>query len=100
MRTRQTITVSMPPAMVEQVKLVSEEEFRTPSELVREALRRYFVSRLPAAKVSAQGHRAIERGRAELTAGDYVSLEDLNNGVAGPNRKVSRKKTGKSSRQR
>ena len=41
-RTTETMTVSLPPAMMEQVDRVCEAEHRTRSELVREALRIYF----------------------------------------------------------
>ncbi len=41
-RTTETMTVSLPPAMMRQVDHVCESEHRTRSELVREALRVYF----------------------------------------------------------
>ncbi len=40
-RTTKTITFSLPPAMAQQVQNVMQEEGRTMSELVREALRNY-----------------------------------------------------------
>jgi metal-responsive CopG/Arc/MetJ family transcriptional regulator len=39
---RQTMTISLPPAMIKKVEQVRKAEDRTRSELVREALRRYF----------------------------------------------------------
>ena len=41
-RTTETMTVSLPPAMMELVDRTCEAEHRTRSELVREALRLYF----------------------------------------------------------
>ena len=44
-RTTDTMTVSLPPAMLEEVDRVCVAEHRTRSELVREALRVYFAQR-------------------------------------------------------
>ncbi len=43
--TRKAITISMPPKMAEQVRQVMEDEGRTMSELIREALRQYMDAR-------------------------------------------------------
>ena len=43
--TRKAITFSMPPKMAEQVRQVMEDEGRTMSELIREALRQYMDAR-------------------------------------------------------
>jgi metal-responsive CopG/Arc/MetJ family transcriptional regulator len=47
MRTTETMTISLPPAMVKQIEKVRKQEHRTRSELVREALRHYMDSRYP-----------------------------------------------------
>lgn len=47
MRTTNTLTISLPPAMAKQMERVQKEENRTRSELLREAWRRYFESRYP-----------------------------------------------------
>lgn len=44
-RTTKTITISLPPQMADQVEQVMQEEGRTKSELLREALRRYMQER-------------------------------------------------------
>ncbi|MCL5962532.1 MAG: ribbon-helix-helix domain-containing protein [Chloroflexi bacterium] len=44
-RTTKTITISLPPEMHAQVEEAMAEEGRTKSELLREALRRYFAAR-------------------------------------------------------
>jgi metal-responsive CopG/Arc/MetJ family transcriptional regulator len=45
MRTTDTMTISLPPAMAKQMEKVQKEEHRTRSELLREAWRQYFESR-------------------------------------------------------
>ena len=40
-RTTKTITLSLPPEMVDKIEELMKEEGRTRSELLREALRRY-----------------------------------------------------------
>jgi predicted transcriptional regulator len=78
MRTRQTMTVSLPPAMIQAVETVRKLEHRTRSELLREALRTHFASRrFPEVMATPSEVRAIERGRAEIKRGDYVTLEQL-----------------------
>lgn len=77
MRIRRTMTVSLPPEMVAEVDTVRRAEHRTRSELVREALRTYFVHRLPAAEATLAERAAIARGRAEFKRGEYLSLDQL-----------------------
>jgi metal-responsive CopG/Arc/MetJ family transcriptional regulator len=45
MRITETMTISLPPAMAQQMERVQKEENRTHSELLREAWRHYFESR-------------------------------------------------------
>jgi metal-responsive CopG/Arc/MetJ family transcriptional regulator len=89
MRTRQTMTVSLPPAMVRQVEQVRKVEHRTRSELIREALRTYFRFRVVAASRSEL--EAMRLGRAEMRRGEYVSLDQLLHAVDNPRRKTGRK---------
>jgi len=79
MRTTETMTVSLPPAMVKQFETVRRAENRTRSELVREALRSYFESRYPAALPSGVEMAAIRRGRAAFERGDYSPLSEVLN---------------------
>ena len=76
MRTRHTMTVSLPPAMVREVEAFRKAEHRTRSELVREALRTYFNVRRSYTP-SPSELRAIERGRAALRRGEYVRVDEL-----------------------
>ena len=84
MRTRQTMTISRPPAMIGEVERVRKTEHRTRSELVREALRLYFnpelaarIARLPVYTPTAAELRAIETGRAEMRRGEYYTLDEF-----------------------
>ena len=92
------MTVSLPPAMLEQFEKVRKAESRTRSELVREALRAYFENRYPVAKASPAELRAIRRGRAEIKRGHYLTLEQLLHDLAASNRKASAKRTPKTTR--
>jgi metal-responsive CopG/Arc/MetJ family transcriptional regulator len=79
-RTTKTITMSLPPPMVEELDRVRKREHRTRSELLREALRRYMAAtrRLPPAEDATPDEiEAIRLGREEYARGETVSLEDL-----------------------
>lgn len=90
MRTRSTVTISLPPDMMRQFEKVRKAEQRNKSELVREALRVYF-SRIPTVTATAGELRAIARGRAELARGEFVRLDQLD-AMGRPHRQVRRKK--------
>lgn len=91
MRTRQTMTVSLPPTMIREVETVRKAEHRTRSELVREALRTYFEMRRSYTPTRAE-LRAIERGRIALQRGEYVTFDDLRASLATAGRKTRTKK--------
>jgi predicted transcriptional regulator len=77
MRTRRTITISLPPEMAEQVESAMKAEHRTRSELVREALRTYISIRLlPQESPTSSELRAIRRGEAAYRRGDYITLDE------------------------
>ena len=98
MRTTQTMTISLPPAMIRQFEKVRRAENRTRSELVREALRTYFSSRFPEVTASKTELAAIRRGRAEIKRGQYVTFEQLLDDLAASNRKTGGKRPHKNSR--
>jgi len=75
MRTTETMTVSLPPALVRQFEEVRKKESRTRSELVREALRAYFESRYPAVEPTKAELASLRRGRAAFRRGDAVPLK-------------------------
>jgi len=85
MRTTETMTISLPPAMVRQIEKVRKQEHRTRSELMREALR-HLDSRVPEVTPTRAEMAAIRRGRAEIKAGRFVTLEQLRNELALANR--------------
>lgn len=86
MRTTETMTVSLPPALLRQFEDVRKKESRTRSELVREALRVYFESRYPAIEATADERAALRRGRTALAKGDAVSLKAFINDLERPDR--------------
>jgi Arc/MetJ-type ribon-helix-helix transcriptional regulator len=100
MRTTQTMTVSLPPAMVRQFEIVRKAESRTRSELVREALRAYFESRYPAAQPTKAELAALRRGRAAFRRGDSVSLDEFLHGVESPTRRPRTERLSKTTRKR
>ena len=51
--------------MVRQLEAVRKQESRTRSELVREALRQYFVQRLPRVALTKAELEAVRRARAK-----------------------------------
>jgi len=75
------MTVSLPPALIQQFEKVRKKESRTRSELVREALRAYFASRYPMDEPTREELSALRRGRAAHRRGDALSLEAFLNEV-------------------
>ena len=75
MRTRATMTISLPPAMIATVERVRKAEHRTRSELIREALRTYFSGGRTYTPTRAE-LRAIEKGRAAFRRGEGLTLEE------------------------
>ena len=98
MRTRKAMTISLPPAMVRQVERVRKREHRTRSELVREALRSYLEDRFPVVVPTKAELAAIRRGRAEIKAGNYVTLDELIHDLESSDRKARRKSARKAAR--
>jgi len=91
-RTTSTLTISLPPAMLKELERVRKHEHRTRSELMREALRTYFSSRIPEEVPTAAELRAIRRGRAAIARGDLDTLNNLRDEVGTAPRR-SRKKS-------
>ena len=92
MRETATFTISLPPAMAQQVQHAMKAEHRTRSELVREALRLYLsVRTLPVEAPTASETRAYRRGMAAYRRGEYVSLPEHLNGMDRRPRRASKK---------
>ncbi len=98
MRATETITVSLPPAILRNLAKVGAAEKRTRSDLVREALHTYFSLRYPVVEASKAELAAIRRGRAEIRRGRYVTLEQLVHELGAPNSRAGAKKTGENPR--
>ena len=78
--------------MLKELERVRKHEHRTRSELMREALRSYFSSRISAEVPTTSELRAIRRGRAAIVSGDSVTLDELRDEVGTAPRR-SRKKS-------
>jgi predicted transcriptional regulator len=76
--------------MLEELERVRKHEHRTRSELMREALRSYFSSRIPERVPSTSELRAIRRGRAAIAQGDFVTLDELRDDVGTATRRARR----------
>jgi len=98
MREPNSLTLFMPEEMINSVKDISEQEHKTPSELIRTLLRDYFIARLPVVKASAREMRAIERGRRDFREGHYRSVTEILNDLGQLLHKGRRKKSAKDSR--
>jgi predicted transcriptional regulator len=98
MRTTDTLTISLPPAMAKQMKRVQREENRTRSELLREAWRQYFEGRYGTYMPSKSEVAAIRKGRTAINRGEFVTLEQAFHELDNPPRKAGAKSPRKSSR--
>jgi metal-responsive CopG/Arc/MetJ family transcriptional regulator len=77
-----TITISLPPQLVAELDRVREREHRTPTEILREALRRYIAVAerdrvIPVEDALPEEIEAMHRADAEYARGECVRLEDL-----------------------
>jgi Arc/MetJ-type ribon-helix-helix transcriptional regulator len=78
MRTRRTVTISLPRELLAQMEQVRKAEHRTTSELIREAWRTYFaMRRTPVYTPTPRELRAIAKGRAEFRRGQSLTLAQL-----------------------
>ena len=71
-RTTATFTISLPPEMAEKVEELMKKEKRTRSELIREALRRYFEEQEWKEIVKYGRIKAREKGISEDQVEDIV----------------------------
>src|ERR1700693_1322382 len=97
MRTTDTLTISLPPAMAKQMELVQKEEHRTRSELLREAWRQYFESRYPVYKPTKAGQAATRKGRADYKRGYVIPLSQLHDELESARQQKRPKRTRKTS---
>lgn len=97
MRTTDTLTISLPPAMVKQMERVQKQEHRTRSELLREAWRHYFESRYAVYTPNKTELAAIRRGRAAFERGEYVTLQQLHDELDTARHRARKKSSRKTS---
>ena len=97
MRTTDTLTISVPPAMAKQMEKVQKAEHRTRSELLREAWRQYFESRYGAYSPTKAELAAIRKGRAEFKRGEYITLSQLHNELESARHQKRKKRARKAS---
>ena len=80
--TAKTLTISLPPQLVEELDRVRRREHRTRSEVLREALRRYIavaarIHTVPIEDALPEEIEAMRRAEEEFERGECVRLEDL-----------------------
>jgi predicted transcriptional regulator len=97
MRTTDTLTISLPPAMVKQMEKVQKQEQRTRSELLREAWRQYFESRYSLYRPTKTELASIRKGRAAFKRGEYITLHQLLNELDSTSHKAGKKRARKNS---
>ena len=93
MRTTQTMTISLPPGIMEDLEAFRQKHNYTKSELVRHALRDLFYRQFPVYTPTKSETRKIEAGRREIAKGNFVTLEELHAKLDAKNRKKSGKGT-------
>jgi len=96
MRATALLTVSLPPSLARQVEKVSEEEARTKSELLREALRLYIDTREARRAVAReQLGRLVARIRARNRTTKPQVVRNAIRGAVGQARTAERRKKGR-----
>ena len=91
MRTTQTMTISLPPAIMEELENYRQKNNFTRSELVRHALRELFYSQFPRYTPTKAEAKRIEAGRREIQNGKFITLDQLHAELDSKNRKKSKK---------
>ena len=72
------ITISLPEDVLRAADQVAHTQESTRSALVEDALRWYLrVQELPCEEATPEEIEAIERGRAEIARGQFVTLEEI-----------------------
>ena len=90
-RTTKTVTISLPPKMVDELDRVRRQEHRTRSELLREALRHYMTTAgtsktIPVEEATLEETKAARVAEEEYARGETISLEDLQHELGLPAR--------------
>jgi predicted transcriptional regulator len=78
MATARRITISLPEDVVRAADEVALTQERARSALVEDALRWYLrIQELPCEEATPEEIAAIERGRAEISRGEFVTFEEI-----------------------
>jgi predicted transcriptional regulator len=78
MGTAKRITISLPEEVLRAADEVARAQEWTRSALVEDALRWYLrVEELPCEEATPEEIKAIERGRAEIARGEFVTFEEI-----------------------
>lgn len=77
-----TLSISLPPDLLEELNRVRQREHRSRSEVLRDALRRYIevaarTHTIPIEEALPEEIEAMRRADAEYERGECVRLEDL-----------------------
>ena len=94
MRTTQTMTVSLPPQIMQNLEAYRQKHDFTRSELVRHALRELFYKQTPVYKPTKSELRAIKEGREEIKKGNFVTWEEMRGKLGSKNGSKSKKSSG------
>lgn len=100
MRTTQTMTVSLPPAIMKELEIYRQKNNFTRSELVRHALRELFYRQFPVYRPTKAEIKKIEAGRRAFMRCEYLSLDEAFNELDSKNHQASAKGLGKIARKR
>lgn len=73
--TTRTLSVTIPEELYERIEKARKEGHYNRSELVREALRRFFG--IPAVNATPDEIAAMKEGREAYERGEYVTLDDM-----------------------
>jgi predicted transcriptional regulator len=83
MATARRITISLPEDVLRAADEVALTQERARSALVEDALRWYLrVQELPCEEATPEEIAAIERGRAEIARGEFVTFEEIKRDLA------------------
>ena len=91
MRTTRTMTVSLPPKIMEELEAFRLKHDFTRSELVRHALRELFFSQFPRYTPTKAEVKRIEAGRREIQKGNFITWEEMRGKLGYKNRAKSKK---------
>lgn len=91
MRTTQTMTISLSPAIMQELEAYRQKNNFTRSELVRHALRELFYSQFSRYTPTKAEVKRIEAGRREIQKGNFITLDQLHAELDSKNRKKGKK---------